>query len=82
MSNVFKKIILFGQAFFNVKINGICILLGQSRTEGLTLFRDVNQEGVDVDFVMVAQRNCQVEGFYNVFTYIRLRDITEFIRNQ
>ena len=55
MSNVFKKIILFGQAFFNVKINGYCILLGQSRTEGLTLFRDVNQDGVDVVFVMVAQ---------------------------
>ena len=56
MSNVFKKMIVFCYAFFNVKINVFCILLGQSKIEGLTIFWDVNQEGVYIVLVTVLQK--------------------------
>ena len=51
---IFTKEILACQASVNVKFNGVLKLLGQSKFEGLTLYRDVNQEKVDSVLVMVA----------------------------
>ena len=53
MLKVFTKEILACQAFVNVKFNGVLKLLGQSKFEGLALFRDVNQERVDTMLVTV-----------------------------
>jgi hypothetical protein len=53
MRKVFTKEIVASQAFVNVKFNGIFKLLKQSKFEGLTLFRDVNQEKVDTVLVTV-----------------------------
>ena len=36
------------------RLLGFCSLLGQSKIELLTLFRDVNQESVDIVLVTVA----------------------------
>ena len=44
---MFTKEILARQAFVHVKFNGVLKLLGRSKLEGLTLFRNVNQESVD-----------------------------------
>ena len=54
MPKIFTKEILACQAFVNVKFNGVLKLLGQSKFEGLTLFRDVNQERVDTVLVTAA----------------------------
>jgi hypothetical protein len=40
--------------FVNVRLKGFWSLLGQSKFESLTVFRDVNHEGVDTMLVMVA----------------------------
>jgi hypothetical protein len=48
----------------------------------LTLFRDVNQESVDIVLVMVAHKNCPVEDAYTWFTYVALMDFTSVIKNQ
>ena len=48
---IFTKEILACQASVNVKFNGVLKLLGQSKFEGLTLFRNVNQERVDTMLV-------------------------------
>ena len=53
MPKIFTKEILACQALVNVKFNGVRKLLGQSKFEGLTLFRDVNQERVDTMLVTV-----------------------------
>jgi hypothetical protein len=50
---VFTKEIVASQAFVSVMFNGILKLLKQSEFEGLTLFRDVNQERVDTVLVTV-----------------------------
>ena len=44
---MFTKEILARRAFVHVKFNGVLKLLGRSKLEGLTLFRNVNQESVD-----------------------------------
>jgi len=44
-------------------------LLGQSKLESLTLFRDVNQERVATLLVTVAHYNCPVEDDGMGFTY-------------
>ena len=53
MPKIFTEEILACQAFINVKFNGALKLLGQSKLEGLTLFRDVNHERVDTVLVTV-----------------------------
>jgi len=53
MRKVFTKETVASQAFFNVKFNGILKLLKQSKFEGLTLFRNVNQKRVDTVLVTV-----------------------------
>jgi len=45
MLHVSTKKILVCHTSVNVKFNGLWTLLGQSKFEGWTLFRDVNQEG-------------------------------------
>jgi len=57
-------------------------LLGQSKFEGLTFFRDVNKERVDNVLVTVAHSNCPVEDAYTRFTYVTLKDMAPVIRNQ
>ena len=47
MLNVYTEGNLVCWSFVNVKLNGELNLLGQSQFEGLTIFRDVNQERVD-----------------------------------
>ena len=54
MPNVFTKEILACLAFVNVKFNGGLRSLGLSKFEGLTLFRDVNQDRVDPVLATVA----------------------------
>jgi hypothetical protein len=54
MLHVSRKKILVCPTSVNVKFNGVWTLLGQSKFEGWTLFRDVNQEKVDTVLVMVA----------------------------
>jgi hypothetical protein len=61
---------------------GFWSLLGQSKLEDLTLFQDVNHEGVDTVLVMAAQYNCLVEDAHMGFTYITLRNTASVIRNQ
>ena len=53
-------------------------MLGQSKFEGLTIFRDVNQEGVGTVLVT----NCPVDDAYKGFTYVKLRDMASVIRDQ
>jgi len=53
MLHVSRKILVC-RTSVNVKFNRVWTLLGQSKLEGLTLFRDVNQEKVDTVLVMVA----------------------------
>lgn len=55
-------------------------MLGQSKFKVLTLFRDVNQEGVDPVLVTVAHCNWPVEDAHTGFTYIR--DTESVIRKQ
>ena len=54
MLDEFTKGILVCYAFVNVKFNGVLKFLGQSKFEGLTLFRDVNQDRVDTVLATVA----------------------------
>ena len=54
MPKIFTEEILACQAFINVKFNEVLKLLGQSKFEGLKLFRDANQERVDTVLVTVA----------------------------
>jgi hypothetical protein len=55
-------------------------LLGQSKFEVLTVFRDINQEGVDPVLVKVTHYNWPVEDAYTGFRYIRAT--ASVVRNQ
>jgi len=48
-------------------------LLGQSKFEGLTLFRNVNHEGVDTVLVTVAHSKCPVEHATTGLTHVKLK---------
>ena len=61
---------------------GFLSLQGQSKFEGLTLFRDVNQERVDAVLVTVAHQHWPTEDAYMGFTNITLRDTASVIWNQ
>ena len=61
---------------------GFWAVLGQSKFNGLTLFRDVNKEGVDTTLAAVAHYDCMVDNAHTGFTYITLRDTLSVIRNQ
>jgi hypothetical protein len=61
---------------------GFWSLLGQSKFKGLTLFQDVNHEGVDTVLVTVAHLNCPVDGTYTGFTYVTLKYTASVIRTQ
>ena len=50
-------------------------MLGQSKFEGLTIFQNVNHEGVDSVLVTVARKKCPVERVYTGFAYVKLKDI-------
>jgi hypothetical protein len=54
MLHVNIKGILVCLTFVNTKIVGVLALLGQSKFSGLTLFRDVNEEGVDTMLAAIA----------------------------
>jgi len=54
--------------------------LRQSKFEGFTLYRDVNQERVNTVLVMVAHYNCPVEDAHKWLTNITSRE--SVIRNQ
>jgi len=48
-------------------------LLGQSKFEGLTLFRNVNHEGVDTVLVPVDHLKCPVEHSTTGLTRVKLK---------
>ena len=54
-------------------------LLGQSKLEGVTLFRNVNHKGVDTVLVTVAHSNCPVEHTSTGLTCVKLKDIASVI---
>ena len=55
---------------------GFWSLLGQSKFEGLTLFRNVNHEGVDTVLATVTHYKCPVERVYSGFTWVKLKKIS------
>jgi hypothetical protein len=58
---------------------GFWSFLGQSKFEGLTLFRNVNHEGVDTELATVAHKKCPVERVYLGFTWIKPKYIASVI---
>jgi hypothetical protein len=58
---------------------GFWSLLGQSKFKGLTLFQNVNHEGVDTVLVTVAHQKFPVELVYMGVTYVKFKDITSVI---
>jgi len=61
MTNVFKKRILFCWAFVKVKINGILTFAEAVKSLIYEMFRDLNQESVDIVLFTVAHYKCAVE---------------------
>ena len=59
-----------------VKINGILKFADAVKCRNFDIFRDVNQESLDIVFVAIAHYNFPVENAYERFTYVTLRDIT------
>ena len=55
-------------------------MLGQSKFEGLTLFRNVNHEGVDTVLVTVAHLKCPVELANTGVTYVKSKNLASVIR--
>ena len=56
-------------------------MLGQSKFEGLTLFRNVNHKGVDTMLVTVAHKMSS-KVHHTGLTHMKLKDIVSVIRNQ
>jgi len=57
-------------------------LLGQSKFEGSTLCRDVNEESVDTVLGTVAHENFPIDDVFTGFKFVTLGDTTSVIRNQ
>ena len=64
MRQVFTKENSSCHVFVRVMFDEVGSLLGQSKFEGLTLFRNVDHEGMDTVLVTVAHLKCPVEHAY------------------